>query len=451
MKIPQAVGGGRFMTYRKAIKNMAKDKVICGIDVGSSKTATLIATAGEDGRINLIGVSAVVSKGVKKGQVVDIEAAVESITESVESAERMSGYSVSSAFVSIGGPQIESVNQHAVVAVADSGGEIKENDIERVNEAARAIPLPSSKEILHVVPRTFTVDGQEGIADPRGMSGVRLETDTHIITGPATSIRNLAKCVGLVGVEVNELIFSGLSSAHAVLTDTEKELGVILVDIGGETTDVVMYVDGAIAYSAVIPLGGRHVTSDIAVGLRISLEAAERLKEKIGQKTKTPVAPDEAEKPPAAKKREEEVLDLKMMGIADEEGHKISRKAVVDGIIRPRLQEIFKYVGKEIKKSGFGAQTPSGLVITGGGALTVGVLEQAKYVLGFPARLGKAEGFVGLIDEIDSPVFATASGLIIYGSRAGATSEISLPILGKGSPLMGIIQKVTGFLKSFLP
>ena len=427
---------------------MAKDKIICGIDVGSSKIATLIATVNEDDRINLVGVSATNSRGVKKGQIVDIESAVSAITESVESAERMAGYSISQAFVSMGGPQIESINQHAVVAVAQPEGEIKENDILRVNEAARAIPLPSSREILHVLPRTFTVDGQEGINDPIGMTGVRLETDTHIITGPTTSMRNLAKCVGMVGVDVSELIFSGMASALAVLTDTEKELGVILVDIGGETTDIVIYVDGAIAYSAVIPLGGRHVTSDIAVGLRISLESAEKIKQGLGKLSKqsaTPIGEKDVNK-----KKEEEILDVKAMGIG-EDVQKISRKAVVESIIRPRLQEIFKYVGKEIKKSGFGAQTPSGLVICGGGALTVGVLDQAKYVLGFPARLGEIEGFTGLIDEIDSPVFATSAGLIMYGAKSRNSGEMSLPVLGKGLPLKAVTQKFSDLIKSFLP
>jgi cell division protein FtsA len=431
---------------------MPKDRVICGVDVGSAKTTTLIATVGDDpNHVNLIGVSSVVSRGVKKGQIVDIEAAVEAITESIESAERMAGVSVSSAFVTVGGPQIESVNQHAVVAVADSGGEIRDSDIERVNEAARAIPLPSSREILHVVPRTFTVDGQEGISDPRGMTGVRLETDTHIITGSSTSMRNLIKCVGMVGVEVNELIFSGLSASQSVLTDTEKELGVVLVDIGGETTDIVIYVDGAIAYSSVVPLGGRHVTSDIAVGLRVSLESAEKLKEKIGQKIRIPtVAEGEREGERQPTKKEEEILDLKALGISEDE-QKISRKAVVDGIIRPRLQEIFKYVGKEVKKSGYGGQVPSGLVITGGGSLTVGVLDQAKYVLGFPARLGKIEGLVGLVDEIDSPSFAAASGLLLYGSRSGGLPEMNMPILGRGLPVGNIGKKLMGLIKSFLP
>jgi cell division protein FtsA len=428
---------------------MAKDKIICGIDVGSSKIATLISSISEDGRMNLIGVSATPSKGVKKGQIVDIEAAVEAITESVESAERMAGVSIQNAFVSLGGPQIESINSHAVVAVAEPDGEIKPNDIARVNDAARAIALPSSREIIHVIPRTFTVDGQEGINDPIGMTGVRLETDTHIITGPTTAIRNLVKCIGMVGVDVRELVFSGVASSHAVLTETEKELGVILVDIGGETTDIVIYVDGAIAYSAVIPLGGRHVTSDIAVGMRISLDSAEKIKQWLGRQTKQPVMVEE-KGTSSSRKKDDELLDVKSLGIA-EEIQKISRKAVVDSIIRPRLQEIFKFVGKEIKKSGFGSQTPSGLVISGGGALAIGTLDQAKYTLGYPARMGKTEGFVGLTDEIDSPSFSAAAGLILYGTQAGATGEMNLPVLGSGLPIKQMTQKVTDLIKSFLP
>lgn len=434
---------------------MPRDKVICGIDVGSSKIATIIASVGEDDRINLIGVSSTPSRGVKKGQVVDIEEAVGAITESVESAERMAGYSVSSALVSLGGPHIESTNSHAVVAVAQPEGEINENDIRRVNDGARAIALPSSREIVHVVPRTFTVDGQEGIRDPIGMTGVRLETDTHIITGSTTSMRNLVKCVGMVGIEAEELVFSGLASSESVLTETEKELGVILVDIGGETTDIVMYVDGAMAYSSVIPLGARHVTSDIAVGLRISLEAAEKIKIKLGELHKRPVMPErdrnlDFEKG-VQKRKEEELLDPKELGIPED--MKISRKAVTDSIIRPRLQEIFKYVGKEIKKSGFGAQTPAGLVICGGGALTVGLLDQAKYVLGFSARIGTIEGFIGLTDEVESPSFATAAGLVLYGSRhpVGMEGGMSLPVLGKGLPFKQLTQRITDLIKSFLP
>ncbi len=436
---------------------MAKDKIICGIDVGSSKIATLIASVEESGKINLLGVSNTPSKGVRKNQVVDIDEAVISITESVEASERMAGYSISSAFVSIGGPQIESTNSHSVVAVAEPEGEIKEGDIARVNDAAKAIALPSSREILHVIPRTFTVDGQEGIKDPIGMTGVRLETQTHIITGSTTSMRNLVKCIQQVGIDVEELVFGGIASALSILTDTEKELGVVLVDIGGETTDVVVFVDGSVAYSAVIPIGARHITSDMAVGLRVSLESAEKIKLDLGKKPKGPVLPASRgepaggeEKPEPSRKKEEELLDIKALGI-EEDVQKISRKAVVDGIVRPRLQEIFKFAGKELKKSGFSAQVPSGLVLCGGGAQTAGVLEQAKYVLGFPARVGKIEGLGGLVDEVEAPSFAASAGLILYGVSQKNNGEIRIPVLSGSLPLKGLLQKGIALVKSFLP
>lgn len=432
---------------------MAKDKVICGIDVGSSKIATLIASVDETERINLIGVSSTPSKGVKKDQVVDIDEAVDAITESVEAAERMAGYSISQSFVSLGGPQIESVNSHAVVAVSQPEGEIRESDILRVNDAAKAIALPSSREILHVIPRTFTVDGQEGIKDPIGMTGVRLETETHIITGSSTSMRNLVKCIQEVGIDVSELVFSGIASSLSVLTDTEKELGVVLIDIGGETTDVVIFVDGSVAYSAVVPIGARHITSDMAVGLRVSLESAEKIKLSLGKTQKSPALAGEESKDDnvaVSKRKSEEMLDINALGI-EEDIQKISNKAVTQGIIRPRLHEIFKYVGKEIKKSGFGTQIPSGLVICGGGAQTAGVLEQAKYVLGFPARIGKIEGLSGLVEEIDSPSFTAAAGLIIYGASQTSTGELRIPVLSGSLPLKGLVQKGIALVKSLLP
>lgn len=432
---------------------MAKDKIICGIDVGSSKIATLIASIDDNGKINLIGVSSTVSKGVRKNQVVDIDEAVAAIIESVESAERMAGYSISSAYVSLGGPQIESINQHAVVAVSEPEGEIRESDIQRVNDAARAIPLPSSREILHVIPRTFTVDGQEGIKDPIGMTGVRLETETHIITGSSTSMKNLVKCVSEVGIRVTELVFSGISASIGVLTDTEKELGVVLVDIGGETTDVVIFIDGSVAYSSVVPIGARHITSDMAVGLRVSLESAEKLKIFLGKTQKSPAMAEEKFEESGkngSSKKSEEVLDIKSLGI-EENIQKISRKSVVDGIIKPRLQEIFKYVGKEIKNSGFGTQIPSGLVICGGGSSTVGVVDQAKYVLGFPARQGIIQGLSGLVEEIDSPAFASSAGLILYGSTQNSPDSMRIPVLSGNLPIKNLIQKGISLVKSFLP
>jgi len=438
---------------------MAKDKVLCAVDIGSSKIATVIATVGEDERVSLIGVSAVNSRGVKKNQIVDIEEAVGAITESIESAERMAGYSISSAFVTVGGPQIESINSHAVVAVSKPEGEIEENDVLRVNDAARAIPLPSSKEIIHVIPRSFIVDGQAGIRDSVGMTGVRLETDTHIITGATTVMKNLVKCMGLVGVNVEELVFSGVASSYAVLTETEKELGVILVDIGGETTDVVIYADGAVSYSSVIPIGARHITSDLAVGLRVSLESAEKIKLFLGKPVKTPALPEPAKEDESKtvnlrmnsqRNGKDELLDAKSLGIT-EDIQKISKKAMIDSIIRPRVRELFELVGKEIKKSGFGSQTPAGLVVCGGGSLTVGLLEQAKYVLGYPARLGHTEGLAGLADEVESPSFAASAGLILYGVSSNAGEQFSLPVLAKGLPFKDMMQKGINIIKSFLP
>ncbi len=432
---------------------MAKDKIICGIDVGSSKIATLIASVDENGKINLIGVSSTISKGVRKNQVVDIDEAVAAITESVESSERMAGYSISSAYISMGGPQIESINQHAVVAVSEPEGEIKESDIQRVNEAARAIPLPSSREILHVIPRAFTVDGQEGIKDPIGMTGVRLETQTHIITGSSTSMRNLVKCVSEVGINVSELVFSGIAASFAILTDTEKELGVVLVDIGGETTDVVIFIDGSVAYSSVVPIGARHITSDMAVGLRISLDSAEKIKLFLSKNQKAPALADQRDGEGIktnSKKKDDEILDIKSLGI-EEDIQKISKKSVVDGIIKPRLQEIFKFVGKELKKSGFGTQIPSGLVLCGGGSQTAGVLDQAKYVLGFPARTGSIDGLSGLVEEIDSPSFASAAGLILYGAAQRNNAAMHIPVFSGNIPIKGLIQKGIALIKSFLP
>ena len=293
----------------------------------------------------------------------------------------------------------------------------------------------------------FTVDGQEGIRDPVGMTGVRLETDTHIVTASTGAMKNLVRCMSLVGgINIDELVFSGIAASYATLTDTEKELGVILVDIGGETTDIVIFVDGAIAHSAVIPIGARHITSDLAVGLRVSLESAEKIKVYLGKLIKAPTLPEATEK---GVKVKDELIDIKSLGITEE--IKMSKKTAVDSIIRPRTREIFELIGKEIKKSGFATQTPSGLVICGGGASTVGILEQAKYTLGYPARVGRPEGLNGLTEEIDSPSFAAAAGLILYGSKSAVSNNFGLPALTTGLPIQKLVQKGIDLVKSFLP
>ena len=325
---------------------MARDRIVTGIDIGTSKITTLIASANDDSTIRVIGVSTVASRGLRKGQIVNIEEATSVISQSLEAAERMAGISVASAYLLTGGNHIASLNSHGVVAVAEPDKEITANDVKRVIDAAKAISLPSSREILHIIPRGYLVDGQEGIVDPVNMTGVRLEVDTHLITGGSIAIRNLYKCVEELGVEVESVIFGGLASSYATLSDTEKELGVVLVDIGGGTTDVAIYVDGALSYSSVIPVGAINITKDLAAGLRISLESAEKIKLALGQISKNPVLPEE-------EKKQGDEIDISSL-MLPEEMKTISRKTLVEGIVKPRLNEIFSLVGLEIKKSGFG-------------------------------------------------------------------------------------------------
>lgn len=431
-----------------------RDKIIVGIDVGTAKIATIIATLKEEGPLSIIGVSTVDSKGIRKGQVVDIEDAIGAISPSLEGAERMAGASVSSAYISVGGNHISSQNSHGVVAVADPEKEITTHDIERVIDAAKAIQLPSSRHILHVLPRGFIVDGQEGIADPVGMTGVRLEVDTHIVTGGATAIRNLEKCVGELGVVATGMVFGGLAAAQAVLSDTEKELGVTLVDIGGGTTDIAVFVEGALSYSAVIPIGAKNITNDLAIGLRISLESAEKIKLLLSKKKKEPALPEQDEAT-RIRGRQDDEIDLTSLGLT-EELKKVSRKTLIEGIIKPRLNEIFTLVGLELKKSGFGGMTPSGLVVCGGGAETVGIAEAARKNLAMPVRIGIPTNITGLVDEIMTPAYATSVGLVHYGARMSSreTSTGMMNQVGRLSgkiPIKGWVGKIADLFRPFLP
>lgn len=431
---------------------MPKDKIISAIDVGSSKITTLIATFFKEEKLSVIGVSTTQSRGMRKGQIVDIEETVAAISESVDAAERMAGVSIGSAFVSIGGAHIQSQNSKGVVAVSQPEGEISDADVVRVIQAARAVSLPSSREILHILPRDFIVDGQEGIKDPVGMTGVRLEVETQIVTGSSTAVRNLVKCINEVGIEIDSVIYSGLASSEAVLSSTEKELGVVLVDMGAGTTDLAVWIDGALSFSSVLPVGARNVTNDIAVGLRVSLESAEKIKLFLSQKEKPRIAV------PGEKTSDE--LDLSGLDLP-EDVKKISRKTLVEGIIKLRTQEIFTLVGMELQRSGFGGMTPSGVVITGGGALTVGILEACRQRLAMPCRLGfplEDLKMTGLTQELESPSYSTSVGLIFYGSKNNNLSTPkSLPSfdgfgrLLKNLPQKNILPRMVGFFKNFLP
>lgn len=445
---------------------MTEGKIVVGIDIGTSKIVTLIAKISND-TVHVLGVSEVKSSGIRKGQIVDIEDAVSTINTSLEGAERMAGYSVSRLVASIGGSHIESQNSKGVVAVSTPEGEITPSDMQRVIDAARAVSLSSSREIIHVLPRNYTVDGQEGIRDPIGMTGVRLEVDTHIITASATSIRNLEKALDEVGVDVDAIIFGGYSSSLSVLSDTEKELGVVLVDIGAGTTDIAVYVEGSVSYSSVLPIGARHITNDLAIGLRISLESAEKIKLFLseGKSPKTRVEYDEEEGP---KEKEEKTtveggktgfvakvdeIDLSSLDLP-EEIRKVSKKTLIEGIIRPRLNEIFTFVGIEIKKSGFAGQTPAGMVVTGGGAKTIGVTDAAKRMLAMPVRVGLPKELKGITDEIEDPAFSSAVGLILYGEGVEPASSLPFGISLPSMPSFRfgkVGQKIISFLKSFMP
>lgn len=421
---------------------MSKSRIIAGIELGSTKIATLISQVVTDPvtmetSINIIGAASSDSRGIKKGQIVDIEEAVEAIISSVEAAERMAGYNLESAYIALGGAHIHSQNSHGVVAISEPDGEIKQNDIDRAIEAASAISLPSSREVVYVMPREYIVDGEAGVRDPVGMSGVRLEVDTHIVSAGSSAIKNVRKAVNEVGIQIDDLIFSGISSAEAVLSGTEKELGCVLIDIGGGTTSIAAYTDGALSYSGVIPVGAKNVTNDLAIGLRVSLESAEKIKLALSDK-----------------KKKEESDEMDLVGLGVTEVTKISKKTLLEGIIRPRLNEIFTMVRMELEKEGLANRIPSGAIITGGGAETAGAIESAKRMLSLPVRIGVPKGIGGLIDDVVNPAFSTCVGLLLVGAKETPTPEnltrftkkMKLPI-----GAAGIFGKIITSIKDLLP
>lgn len=430
---------------------MKNADIVVGIDIGSSKIATLIGRVDEE-VINVLGVSEVASKGVRKGQIVNIEEAADAINASLDSAERMAGHSIDRVFVSASGVNIESQNSKGVVAVSQPDGEISEYDVERVLEAAGAVSLPSTREIIHVIPKTFTVDGEGGIKDPVGMAGVRLEVDTHIITANSAGVKNIERILSSeAGVNVQSLVFSGLASSISVLSETEKELGVVLADIGSGVTNIAIYADGALSYTSVIPIGARHITNDLAIGLRISLESAEKIKLYLSKHYVKRVKLPEAE---SRRRGDEDDLDLNELHLP-EDIKKVSSKTLVEGIIRPRLNELFTMIALEIKKSGFATQTPAGIVITGGGARTVGAEESAKRMLSMPVRIGLPTNITGLIDDVENPTFATSVGLLAYSRNFRGEATASLPgfdnILGGFNFKMKGIPSFQKLLKKFIP
>jgi cell division protein FtsA len=381
---------------------MAKQKsgeIIVGLDIGTTKICAIVGELTDNG-IDIIGIGTHPSKGLRKGVVVNIEATVSSIRRAVEEAELMAGVEISTVYTGIAGGHIKGFNSQGIVAVKDK--EVREVDVQRVIDAAKAVAIPMDREILHVLPQQYIIDEQDGVRDPLGMSGVRLEAKVHIATTSVSSAQNVVKCANRCGLEVADIVLEPLASAESVLHDDEKELGVALVDIGGGTTDIVIFCDGAIVHSAVLPLGGNHLTSDVAVGLRTPLDSAEKIKRKYGCAVADSVEMEDTIEVPSVGGREPRVL---------------SRRFMVEKIIQPRLEEVFEHVRREIARSGYLDAIAAGSVLTGGSTILSGLPELAETVLDLPARRGAPRGIGGLVDVVRSPEYATGVGLVLYGAR----------------------------------
>lgn len=369
-----------------------------GLDIGSSKIATIVGTIDESGVPGILGTGVAPSSGLRKGVVIDVEETVSAISASLEQAERVSGIHVDRVIISVNGSHISSLNSKGVIAVGRADGEISQEDISRVIEAAQAVSIPTNREIIHVIPRIFTVDGHEGIKDPVGMNGVRLEAETHIITGSTPIIKNLTKCVYQAGLNIDDMVLSPLAAARATLGKRQRELGSVLVDIGGGTTGVAVFEEGDILYTGILPIGAAHVTNDIAIGLRTSLEVAEKIKLEHGYA------------------QAEGVSEKDKITVADEATNDVveTTKRQVAEIIEARMEELFSMVRADLKKVGRDALLPAGVVLTGGGAKLPGLVDLAKEELRLPAQIGVPSGVKGIVDTIEDPAYATGVGLLLW-------------------------------------
>ncbi len=379
---------------------MAKknDNIIVGLDIGTTKICAIVGEVGENG-LNIVGIGTHPSKGLRKGVVVNIESTVTSIKKAIEEAELMAGCEITSVYTGIAGGHIKGFNSHGVIAVKD--GEVSETDIKRVIDAAKAVAIPMDREIIHVLPQEFIVDDQDGIKEPLGMSGVRLEAKVHIVTGAVTSAQNIVKCCNRTGLDVRDIVLQQLASSEAVLSAEEKELGVVLVDIGGGTTDIAVFADGSIKHTAVLALGGNHLTSDIAIGLRTPAAEAEKIKKKYGCALASMVKRDEM---------------IEVPSVGGRKPRTVSRQILAE-IIEPRVEEIMTLVNREVMKAGFEDVVASGVVLTGGSASLEGMAEIAEQVFNLPVRRGLPVGISGLTDVVNSPMYSTGVGLVLYGYK----------------------------------
>jgi len=404
-----------------------KDTLVVGLDIGTTKICTVV---GEliDGEVNIIGLGTHPSRGLRKGVVINIESTVQSIKKAVEEAELMAGSHITSVYAGIAGGHIKGINSHGVIAVKNR--EIGPNDVKRVIDQASAIAIPIDREVIHILPQEFIVDDQDGIKDPIGMSGVRLEGRVHIVTGAITSAQNIIKCAQRAGLDVDDIVLEQLGSSEAVLTPEEKELGVGIIDIGGGTTDLIIFSNGSIKHTAVFSLAGNHITSDISMGLRTPVEEAEKIKKQYGCALTSLVRKDETIEVPSVGGRKPRVL---------------SRQTLTE-IIEPRVEEILTLVHNEIVRTGYTNLMASGIILTGGSAILEGAPELAEQIFNLPVRRGTPIGIGGLVDLVNSPIYATGVGLALYGSRNKAQSRFPV---GRGNIFSKVARRMGEWIKEF--
>lgn len=374
-------------------------RLIVGLDVGTSKVVAIVGEVRPEGGVEIIGIGSHPSRGLKKGVVVNIESTVQSIQRAVEEAELMAGCEIHSVYTGIAGSHVRSLNSHGIVAIRDK--EVTQGDIDRVIDAARAVAIPADQKILHILPQEFIVDEQDGVREPIGMSGVRLEAKVHMVTGALSAAQNIVKCVRRCGLEVDDIILEQLASSYAVLTDDEKDLGVCLVDIGGGTTDIAVFTDGSIRHTAVIPIAGDQVTNDIAVALRTPTHSAEEIKMKYACALPQLASADET---------------IEVPSVGERPPRRLARQTLAE-VVEPRYEELFSLVQAELRRSGFEDMIAAGIVLTGGSSKMEGAVELAEEVFHAPVRLGVPQFVTGLVDVVRNPIHATGVGLLLFGSH----------------------------------
>jgi cell division protein FtsA len=408
------------------LSKKAEKNLIVGLDIGTSKVVAIVGEVTPDNEIEIIGIGSHPSRGLKKGVVVNIESTVQSIQRAVEEAELMAGCQIHSVFAGIAGSHIRSLNSHGIVAIRDK--EVTPADVDRVIDAARAVAIPADQRILHILPQEFIIDTQEGIREPIGMSGVRLEAKVHMVTGAVSAAQNIIKCVRRCGLEVDDIILEQLASSYAVLTDDEKELGVCLVDIGGGTTDIAVFTEGAIRHTAVIPIAGDQITNDIAVALRTPTQHAEEIKIKYACALTQLASADET---------------IEVPSVGDRPARRLARQTLAE-VIEPRYEELFTLVQAELRRSGFEDLCAAGVVITGGSSKMEGVVELAEEIFHMPVRQGLPQYVSGLVDVVRNPIYATGVGLLLFGYHNRALREAEARM---GSNFRSVLKRMKSWFQ----